>query len=309
MRFLNWGLSVVFLSLASSLAAAPSEEEIAKKNQYKEFKLAQGSLYKIFVKKDDGVTTFTFPSALGKVAGANISLDGTKDFLLQGKPGSYYFNVVALKEGASGTLTVVYNRNTYIIYLEHKKDEAYAVVNFVSGGGSAGAKRVSSLGGIAKSGASVSAARLLSLMDIAKAYDIIGQKYPNDLKDSSRTKFNSIFRYGKFNIILHEVVRFEKEDTLVFKIMLENPTSEEIEYDKFSFTAQVKEKTFFMSSADASGVMPPKSATWAFFTVTGTPNGKRNNLLPDNEFMIGVTTKGQEEEYRMLAEKSLEIKK
>ena len=53
-------------------------------------------------------------------------------------------------------------------------------------------------------------------------------------------------------------------------------------------------------STDASGVMPPKSATWAFFTITGTPDGGRNNLAPDNEFMVGVTAKYMEEEFRII---------
>ena len=53
-----------------------------------------------------------------------------------------------------------------------------------------------------------------------------------------------------------------------------------------------------MSASDAGGVMPSQSSTWAFFTITGTPDGGRNNLAPDNEFMIGVTAEYMEEKFR-----------
>jgi len=52
-----------------------------------------------------------------------------------------------------------------------------------------------------------------------------------------------------------------------------------------------------MSAADASGSMPPKSANWAFFTITGTPEGGRANLAPDNAFLLGVTTKEMENRF------------
>ena len=95
---------------------------------------------------------------------------------------------------------------------------------------------------------------------------------------------------------LLEVIRFNHEDTLVFKLLLRNDTDEEILYDKFSFSVQTGNRTYYMSAADATGVMPPKSSTYAFFTITGTPEGRRNNLAADNEFRIGVTAQYMEQQ-------------
>lgn len=274
--------AAVFAAAAAVSAEEPAnEKKILNMNQFKEYTLAQGEIYKVFVKKDDGATTVTFPSAISKIAGVNVSTDGSTDFQISAQPGGYYFNLVALREGATGTLTVVFNRKTYILYLVQNNEKAFAAVNFTGGSGSGGA----SAGG----GGAVTPARLLSLIDMAKAYDVLSKRYPTELRDSTRFAKKATFQFEKFQMDLLEVIRFNHEDTLVFKLLLRNDTDEEILYDKFSFSVQAGNRTYYMSAADATGIMPPKSSTYAFFTITGTPEGRRNNLAADNDFRIGVT--------------------
>ena len=273
--------AAVFAAAAAVSAEEPmNEKKILNMNQFKEYTLAQGEIYKVFVKKDDGATTVTFPSAISKIAGVNVSTDGSTDFQISAQPGGYYFNLVALREGATGTLTVVFNRKTYILYLVQDNEKAFAAVNFTGGSGN---------GGASAGGGAVTPARLLSLIDMAKAYDVLSKRYPTELRDSTRFAKKATFQFEKFQMDLLEVIRFNHEDTLVFKLLLRNDTDEEILYDKFSFSVQAGNHTYYMSAADATGVMPPKSSTYAFFTITGTPEGCRNNLAADNEFRIGVT--------------------
>lgn len=273
--------AAVFAAAAAVSAEEPvNEKKILNMNQFKEYTLAQGEIYKVFVKKDDGATTVTFPSAISKIAGVNVSTDGSTDFQISAQPGGYYFNLVALREGATGTLTVVFNRKTYILYLVQDNEKAFAAVNFTGGSGN---------GGASAGGGAVTPARLLSLIDMAKAYDVLSKRYPTELRDSTRFAKKATFQFEKFQMDLLEVIRFNHEDTLVFKLLLRNDTDEEILYDKFSFSVQTGNRTYYMSAADATGVMPPKSSTYAFFTITGTPEGRRNNLAADNEFRIGVT--------------------
>ena len=280
--------AAVFAAAAAVSAEEPvNEKKILNMNQFKEYTLAQGEIYKVFVKKDDGATTVTFPSAISKIAGVNVSTDGSSDFQISAQPGGYYFNLVALREEATGTLTVVFNRKTYILYLVQDNEKAFAAVNFIGGSGS---------GGASAGGGAVTPARLLSLIDIAKAYDVLSKRYPTELRDSTRFTKKATFHFEKFQMDLLEVIRFNHEDTLVFKLLLRNDTDEEILYDKFSFSVQTGNRTYYMSAADATGVMPPKSSTYAFFTITGTPEGRRNNLAADNEFRIGVTAQYMEQQ-------------
>lgn len=283
---------VLFCGTVFAVHAADVPENVKERNQFREFQLGQGMIYEVYVKSGDGVTTVTFPSAISKIAGVNVATDGSSDFVIAAKPGSYYFNIMAQKKGATGTLTVIHNRQTYILYLKQDDKKAYASVNFAASSG----------GSSSYSGKSVSVtpARLLSLIDMTKGYELFKKRYPSEVRDTVHVKNHRFSNYGKFKIELLEVVRFNQEDTLVFKLLMHNESAEEISYDKFSFSAQVGGKTYYMSSADASGVMPQKSATWAFFTITGTPDGGRNNLAPDNEFMVGVTAKYMVEESRIV---------
>ena len=293
--------AAVFAAAAAVSAEEPAnEKKILNMNQFKEYTLAQGEIYKVFVKKDDGATTVTFPSAISKIAGVNVSVDGSTDFQISAQPGGYYFNLVALREGATGTLTVVFNRKTYILYLVQDNEKAFAAVNFTGGSGGG-----VSVGG----GGAVTPARLLSLIDMAKAYDVLSKRYPTELRDSTRFAKKATFQFEKFQMDLLEVIRFNHEDTLVFKLLLRNDTDEEILYDKFSFSVQAGNRTYYMSAADATGVMPPKSSTYAFFTITGTPEGRRNNLAADNEFRIGVTAKYMEQQAAVPESQTTEQKK
>ena len=293
--------AAVFAAAAAVSAEEPvNEKKILNMNQFKEYTLAQGEIYKVFVKKDDGATTVTFPSAISKIAGVNVSTDGSTDFQISAQPGGYYFNLVALREGATGTLTVVFNRKTYILYLVQDNEKAFAAVNFTGGSGN---------GGASAGGGAVTPARLLSLIDMAKAYDVLSKRYPTELRDSTRFAKKATFQFEKFQMDLLEVIRFNHEDTLVFKLLLRNDTDEEILYDKFSFSVQTGNRTYYMSAADATGVMPPKSSTYAFFTITGTPEGRRNNLAADNEFRIGVTAQYMEQQAVVPESQTTEQKK
>ena len=51
---------------------------------------------------------------------------------------------------------------------------------------------------------------------------------------------------------------------------------------------RLEERIYTQSIADASGVMAPKSTTPAFFAITGTGSGGRNNLAPDNKWNVLV---------------------
>ena len=273
-------LLFVFAS-AINVSAEINKAETKKQNQYREFPLHKGSLYYIYVKKDGGCTTVTFPSKIGKIAGKNVSKDtDNADFYIQSKDGSNYFNIVALTAKAEGTLTIVYQRQTYILYLINSPDKAYAAVNFIPGQ----RRAVSSKNNISDE-------RLISLINITKIYDIFQQKYPNDpiISRSEKVLTNNIYKYKKFNINLKEVIRFNDDETLAFKLLLENPTEEAIKYDRYSFSAMCGGNVYYMSASDATGVMQPKSQSYAFFTITGSPDGFQNLLSPNQKFQIGLT--------------------
>ena len=137
----------------------------------------------------------------------------------------------------------------------------------------------------------VTPARLVSLIDLAKKYDVLAENHPETVAGCERVKFKNRYRCGKFDIHLLDATRFEEEDTVIFHVILENLTAEEIAYDKHSFSAHAGSSIYYMSVSDASGLMPPKSKTHAWFGITSTPEGGRNNLKADNDWLLSLTTR------------------
>ena len=285
MKFLS-SLTLALFAAFAAMANEPTPEEIRQQNQYVEYRLMQGEIYRIYVKMNDGVTTIQFPSKITEIAGKNISLDGKgTDFQIAAQPGSYYFSVSALKPGVSTTLTVTYNRQLYILYLIQSDKEAYASVVF---GKNSGSRNFAD--NVVSRTPTVTPARLVSLIDMAKKFDVLKDTHPDSLAGVERTLFQNRYRCGKYDICLDEAIRFDEEDTVIFKLRLVNLTEDEIKYDKHSFSAHAGDGIYYMSVSDASGIMPPKSETFAWFGITSTPRGGRNNLKADNDWLIALTT-------------------
>ena len=113
--------------------------------------------------------------------------------------------------------------------------------------------------------------------------------YPDQLDDITHVTSNRVITYPDFRVQISEVFRFEKEDTLIFHILLQNLSEREIPYRSAELSVRVEPQTsefrgapplYSASVVDASGMMPAKSVTSAWFAITGTENGGRNDLDP-----------------------------
>jgi len=129
---------------------------------------------------------------------------------------------------------------------------------------------------------------LLSLMDKAKAYPLFQKDHPDALAGVLHTAPNTVNYYDNFKLWIRDVWRFEQEDTLIFRIDLENTSDGAIYYKPQDLAIRLEDRIYTQSIADASGLMPPKSITPAFFAITGNGEDGRNNLAPDNKWNVLV---------------------
>ena len=67
-------------------------------------------------------------------------------------------------------------------------------------------------------------------MDKAKAYPLFEKDYPDALAGVLHAAPNATNYYDKFKLLIRDVWRFEQEDTLVFRIELENSSDSTIYY-------------------------------------------------------------------------------
>ncbi len=224
------------------------------------------------------VTTVSFPSPVQAIEAALVSIDGRPPalFHLSHRPGSSYFSVRALVKDAAANVNVVWNRRTYVLELIESDRPLFSVVlqePVVVPGGSS---RL------------VTPIRLLGLLETAKAYPLLAQHHPASVRQVDVARPRQTMDYGDFAIVLEEVFRFDAEDTLAFRVRLKSKSTQEIRYQPQSFAVRVGERMFYQSVSDASGIIPPEGEVPAYFLITGSPSGGRNELSLKNEFIVLV---------------------
>jgi len=224
-----------------------------------------------------GNTTVLFPSEISGLYGKSVSIQDqpNADFLISFTPGNFYLTIRALKEKAEDHLTVIYNRRAYVLHLT-ASDAPFYTVTFFQEGDSKGKVRP------------VVPERLLSLMDKAKAYPLFAEHHPDALAGVLHATPNAVSYYDDFKVLLRDVWRFEEEDTLIFRVELLNDSERSIYYKPQDLAVRLEKRIYTQSIADASGVMPPKSTTPAYFAITGNGQGGRNHLDPDNPWRVLV---------------------
>jgi hypothetical protein len=125
-------------------------------------------------------------------------------------------------------------------------------------------------------------------MDKAKAYPLFAASQSDALAGVLHATPGITNYYDGFTVRVRDVWRFEEEDTLIFRVELENTSDNAIYYKPQDLAVRLDERIYTQSLADASGIMPPKSVTPAFFAITGNGEGGRNHLAPDNKWNVLV---------------------
>lgn len=236
-------------------------------------------IYEVPVAQKTGTTTVMFPSEISGLYAKSVSAVEQENagFLISFTPGNFYFTVRALNPNAEDHLTVIFNRKAYVLHLTASEKPFYNLTFYQDEQQGKDGSRVA-----------VVPERLLSLMDKAKAYPLLVKEHPGALAGvlHSSPALNNL--YEGFTVRIRDVWRFEQDDTLIFRLELENTTDQAVRYNPQDLAVRLDERIYTQSLADASGVMPPKSITPAFFAITGNGQGGRNNLAPDNKWNVLV---------------------
>ena len=131
--------------------------------------------------------------------------------------------------------------------------------------------------------------RLLALLDKAKAFPLLKAFHPEAVEDvqyANYAKNLQIMDYHLYKIQINEAFRFNPEDTLVFRVTLTNSTDQILRYSPDGFSLRVGDRIYPQSISDAAGTIPPCGTASAYFAVTGTPDGGRNDISLKNNFIV-----------------------
>jgi len=283
-------MKIILLSALALLAVTPTQADDTPAGFLRTFTLDERTPYQIPVTVARGVTTLVFPVPPQNYAAARVAFveagqkvpdyaaDDRIDFVALTHRGSATCSIRAIRPEAQDTLSVFLNGKVYQLFLHGEADKPLLTIEF---------RFRPALGAVQSQ--TVSPNRLIDCLTRAKAYPVLRKYYPDQLDNVTHVASERIITYPDFRVQISEIFRFEAEDTLVFHLLLENQTEHEIAYKPAELSVRVEPQTanfqeappiYDASVVDASGLMPAKSVTTAWFAITGTRNGGRNELDP-----------------------------
>jgi len=248
-------------------------------SQIQQYPLDEYQVYQIAV-SCDRVTTISFPGPIEAIDAANVTTDGRMPGLFQiaHVKGAYFFSVRALAKKAVTNINVRWNDKTYALEL-HESDEPFYSVIFEYHDDAV----------TPPIPVAVTPEHLLALLDKAKAYPLLKAFHPEAVEDveySNYAKNPQIMDYKLYAVRIDEAFRFNPEDTLIFRVTLTNETDQVEHYRPDGFSLRVGNRLYPQSISDAAGIIPPHGIAPAYFAVTGTPDGGRNDISLKNNFIV-----------------------
>lgn len=251
----------------------------AKDKAIQNFVLDEQTVYSIPVSVNR-VTTISFPGPITAIDAAQTSINPQKPaaFLVAYTPNASFFSVRAEAKKATTNVNIRWNDQTYVLELI-ESDAPLLSVSF----------QIPPDNSEVAHSEPVTPSHLLALLDKAKAYPLLKAYHPEVVAQVEYRNYEKeprIVDCTNYAVRIEEVLRFEPEDTLIFRVGVTNKMSTELQYAPNDFSLRVGERTYPQSISDASGVVPPHMEAQAYFAVTGTPNGGRNDISIKNDFYV-----------------------
>lgn len=226
------------------------------------------------------ITTISFPGPISAIDAVGVSVDPKVpgEFQLAHTKGSSFLSIRALSRKATTNLNIRWNKHTYVFELMESESPVLSLI-----------LQSKAVGQSVEAAPRVSPMRLLALLDKAKAFPLLKKQQPESVAQVEFKTFvdpPSVTDSGDYEIQIEEILRFNPEDTLVFRVLIRNKTEGVMRFRPDSFSVRAGNRVYPQSISDAGGLIPPKNDATAYFAVTGTPDGGRNELSLKNDFSV-----------------------
>jgi hypothetical protein len=233
----------------------------------------------------NGITTLEFPYRIEALDGFGFSLNpapgGPDLFQISFNKGTNFLSLKAIREGAEGNLTVVVDGKVYSLFCTQDPDPSFVVI-FEDNT----AKPVSNPRDVLARYKQVSPARLLGFLDKVKAYPTLKVSAPEIFRNMEVAEPNSESSVDGLNVTLRRVIRDDALDSVGFEVEFSNQSGKDFLYDPESLGIRVGEEVYPEAISDAAGAVSAGKTLPAFFVVSGSANGERNDLAVSNKFDI-----------------------
>jgi len=234
-----------------------------------------------------GITTIEFPEKIEALDGfgfsSNPAPNGLDLFQISFNKGTNFFSLKAVRPGVEGNLTVVIGGKVYALFCKEAPDPSFVVIFHESE-----AKYSSDTAGEPRPQAAkpASPARLLGFLDKVKAFPTLKLSAPEVYQNIDVAEPNAQSAINGIEVNIKRIIRDDGLDSIGFEIQLGNRTDKDFFYDPESLGVRVGNEVYLQSVSDAGGMVPAGRAQTAFFIITGSANGGRNDLAVTNKFDV-----------------------
>jgi len=233
----------------------------------------------------NGITTLEFPYKIEALDGFGFSLnpspDGPDLFQISFNKGTNFLSLKAMREGVEGNLTVVVDGKVYSLFCTADPDPSFVVIfedNAV--------RPVSNPREVLARNKPATPGRLLGFLDKVKAYPTLKVSAPEMFKNMQVAEPNSESSVDGLKVTLRRVIRDDSLDSVGFEVEFDNQSGKDFLYDPESLGIRVGEEVYPQAISDAGGAVGAGKTLPAFFVVSGSATGERNDLAVNNKFDI-----------------------
>jgi hypothetical protein len=261
------------LIIVAGFAAAP-----AFAGEIKRYPLDDRASYAVRI-SPDAPTTVLFPDKIQALDGTNLSAKPDEaPVQLSHQAGTNYFSVRALRPEANAAVNVLLRNQVFALLFTTGENPDRTVTFYdapAEGKDSATDPRSR-------------AALLLSLLDRAKHHATLAEQYPVLGQQTEHLSLASTSVTDSLAATFEEVFRFATEDTLVFRLRLENRSTKPARYAVARLGIRIGNRIYPAALTDAAGEIPAGAAETVWLAITGEPDGRRANLALGNSFTVVV---------------------
>jgi hypothetical protein len=232
-----------------------------------------------------GITTIEFPTKIEALDGFGFSLnpvpDGPDLFQISFNKGTNFLSLKAIHPGVEGNLTVVLDEKVYSLYCKEAADSSFVVI-FEDGPSHHSARQVD----IIAKAKTASPARVMGFLDKVKGFPALKNSAPEMFSNLDVAEPGTRSGINGVDLLLKRVIRDDALDSVGFEVEFINKTDRDFLYDPESFGARVGDQVYAQSVSDAGGMVPAGKSQTAYFVVTGSASGNRNDLAVTNKFDV-----------------------
>jgi hypothetical protein len=282
---------LVYLLVGSGAFAASDRVKI--------FSLNDSEVYRVTT-APAVTTTVEFPDTIEMINGKGLVSDEAKQagkFEFGFLPNTNFFSITPLADNVSTNLNVAVDGKIYCLEIVTGPSANYKVT-FAANAPLLQTAAVD--GGVlpplsetpaevdSSAKRQISVARMIGLIDKAKAYPILAIQKDSPVKDLLTAFPQKTFETAEVRLTLRGVYRDNAFDGICFAVEMESKDGKVHHYDVESFGVAAGDRRFGQFTASASGEVPATGPAMGFFAIAGDGMGGRNDLAPTNDFQISL---------------------